>query len=417
MKRQEQNRSVTPWLAGIGCVVVALSFSGPAVADSGPVHQLSVARPIVLGVSGGSIEPLLDHALAYCYAGTLGSLVTNGTNQFILSNNHVLAKENDPDNALSPDGKKIIQPGLLDGTCTINGGDPADIVAYLSGYVPIAFGRGKNLPANDVDAAIAITNTNPDPEVKEVEPTGQIMDIGVLTNAELISPTPKLTQVQKSGRTTGRTYGVVTAVNAALKVSYTTGTAYFVNQIAITGLCGTSFSAAGDSGSLIVNLPKDTYRQAIGLLFAGGGSTTFANPMGKVLSELGGGPTPSGRQATAPIPGLVMVASGPATVDDVTGNASIPTCTGGGGGGRGGKPRVAASPGALAQAARVAEANRAALFAIEGVVGYGIGADDAGNPVIQVYLERARLPAGQTLPSRLGGIRVERVVTGKIKAY
>ena len=44
-----------------------------------------------------------------------------------------------------------------------------------------------------------------------------------------------------------------------------------------------------NSGSLIVTLPADGTgaAQPVGLLFAGGGADTFANPAGSVLSALG----------------------------------------------------------------------------------------------------------------------------------
>jgi len=86
----------------------AVGMAGPALADGGAAHQ-GYVRPLQLGVSGSSIEHVIDKAFAYCYAGTLGSLVTDGAARYILSNNHVLAKENDPDNALAPDGRQIIQ--------------------------------------------------------------------------------------------------------------------------------------------------------------------------------------------------------------------------------------------------------------------------------------------------------------------
>jgi len=42
------------------------------------------------GVSGGNVK---DITRLFCCSGTLGSLVTNGTTQYILSNNHVLARQ------------------------------------------------------------------------------------------------------------------------------------------------------------------------------------------------------------------------------------------------------------------------------------------------------------------------------------
>ena len=61
------------------------------------------------------------------------------------------------------------------------------------------------------------------------------------------------------------------------------GTGLFKDQIAITGP-GMPFSAGGDSGSLIWTW--DSSRRPVGLLFAGGGNTTFANKIGAVLNAL-----------------------------------------------------------------------------------------------------------------------------------
>src|SRR6185295_8878742 len=71
--------------------------------------------------------------------------------------------------------------------------------------------------------------------------------------------------VQKVGRTTAYTAGRITSVNTDVNVGYDRGTLTFKNQILITGLNAQPFSAAGDSGSLIVE--RSTAR-AIGLLFA-----------------------------------------------------------------------------------------------------------------------------------------------------
>ena len=75
-------------------------------------------------------------------------------------------------------------------------------------------------------------------------------------------------QVQKFGRTTGHTFGEVDMLNATVNVCYYSpcqkpgNVARFVNQIIITP--GT-FSAGGDSGSLIVNMSNNP----VALLFAG----------------------------------------------------------------------------------------------------------------------------------------------------
>ena len=87
-------------------------------------------------------------------------------------------------------------------------------------------------------------------------------------------------EVQKYGRN-GQTFGKVDSVNAMVRVYYSTRSAIFVEQILITP--GT-FSAGGDSGSLIVTLEGNN---PVGLLFAGSSSYTIANPIDDVLDAFG----------------------------------------------------------------------------------------------------------------------------------
>jgi len=91
--------------------------------------------------------------------------------------------------------------------------------------------------------------------------------------------------VMKYGRTTGFTHGQVYAIDATLNVRYDSGWARFVHQIVITP--GT-FSAGGDSGSLIVvdGVGEDT-QKPVGLLFAGSSSYTIASPIDDVLAYFG----------------------------------------------------------------------------------------------------------------------------------
>ena len=60
--------------------------------------------------------------------------------------------------------------------------------------------------------------------------------------------------------------------------------ARFVNQLVVFG---GSFSAGGDSGSLVVINGGQDNRNAVGLLFAGGANATILNPIGPVLSAFG----------------------------------------------------------------------------------------------------------------------------------
>ena len=263
------------------------------LADAGSDHQVDQTRPIELGTSGGNI---LDRSMLYCCSGTLGSLVQDALgNLYALSNNHVLARVN-----VATPGEEINQPGQIDQKC-----DQVGVVADLSDFVVIKFkkGRGGGGAANEVDAAIAQVRAD------QVRSDGSILDIGTVsanTVAAFVGQT-----VQKSGRTTGLTFGMVSAVDVTVDVGYSAEcggplnqTARFVNQIRI-GPGG--FSAGGDSGSLVVEEgavdSNDGRPRAVGLLFAGSSNSTLINPIDSVLtllgvSMVGGGPTepiPTGR--------------------------------------------------------------------------------------------------------------------------
>src|ERR1043165_9028669 len=122
---------------------------GLLLADSGKNHQV---RNPHLGVSGGNVN---NHSSAFCCSGTLGALVTDGTLQYILSNNHILA---DTDQAQP--GDDLSQPGLID-----NSSQPAIIVAD--------FTAAPTFGSANVDAAIALLRPG------LMDGTGYIEDIGV----------------------------------------------------------------------------------------------------------------------------------------------------------------------------------------------------------------------------------------------
>ena len=54
-------------------------------------------------------------------------------------------------------------------------------------------------------------------------------------------------------------------------------------------------------------------------------------------------------------------------------------------------------------------------MALPEVVGHGIGFDDAGQPVIELYLQTGR--RATSIPSDVEGVPVRTVVTGPIRAY
>lgn len=225
------------------------------VVATGELHALPYRgkyRPAPGGVSVGHYQ---------ITAGTLGCLARRGLALYILSNNHVLANCNK-----AKIGDPILQPGPYDGGVT-----PRDVIAKLSQFIPIRFGGA----VNQVDCAIAQTSP------KLVTPLNKCFG--------RLSPTPLSCRlnllVKKCGRTTQFTRGRITSCSASVRVSYgTAGIALFKNQIMVVSLTSSSFSAPGDSGSLIVT---DVGNRPVGLLFAGSSTHTIANQIGNVLSALG----------------------------------------------------------------------------------------------------------------------------------
>lgn len=221
-------------------------------------------RPVRPGTSIGFKFP--PPRAGFVMAGTFGAVVMKNGKQFILSNNHVLAG-----NGTVALGAPIFQPGLLDG-----GNAATDQIAALTQFIAI-----KGTGFNRVDCAIAEflattkVNSHPMPRV------------GALSSGNPIAAVVGM-QVEKTGRTSGYTRGAVFDVSADVNVGYEDKngnkfTASFDNQIIVTVPSGV-FSAAGDSGSLIVDRAS---KRATGLLFAGSTSHTIANPIDAVLAALG----------------------------------------------------------------------------------------------------------------------------------
>ena len=234
----------------------AAQKGAPALAAGIPPNRRKV-RPIVGGVS---IAPLNA-----AFVGTLGCFVKRrvaGVEQvFVLSNNHVLADVNS-----LPIGTVIVQPGPETAPTT-----PADGFASLSAFIPIRFPQDRfHIPTNRFDAAIAQVS-----DLGAIK-RGNILGIGNFAT-QIAAPQPGM-RVTKSGRTTGVTTGVVTAVNVNnVQVNYGTQSnpriASFNETVQIVGDDGRPFSAPGDSGSVILDRGS---KKPVALLFAGDGRATTA---------------------------------------------------------------------------------------------------------------------------------------------
>jgi hypothetical protein len=315
------------------------------------------------GVSGGNVN---DISRAFCCSGTLGSLVTAGGTQYILSNNHVLARQ---DQAAA--GEDVSQPGLID-----NGCQAATIVADYSKAVTL----GQN-----VDCAVATLRSG------QMDSTGFIEGVGVISST-VTNPSVGLA-VQKSGRTTGHTTGTIGSINTSVSVQYQIqcgkGRKYtlsYTNQVVINS---STFSAGGDSGSLIET--NASCAHPVALLFAGSSSSTIGNPIGEVLTKLGAQP------------GL----AGISFVGGCTG-AEIQN---------GGAQSFQLPQQALDRASRVLEQNRHDLMSGPAVLGVGLGArEDNSQPAVVVYVDKTSQATPQ-LPDQVDGVPVRVIMTDPFIAY
>lgn len=246
--------------------------------------------PVKLGTSGGNVtDSVTSGKTTTCCSGTLGALVVRNGTFFILSNNHVLDKS---DTGKAGDG--IGQPGLVDNNC--NAGTP---VATLSQSAALKPSSGTSGPApSNVDAAIAQIIS-----AATVDTIGAILDLGAQGASSIAAAPPSSTlaipatvfstneRVAKSGRSTGLTCSTLQSISTSVLVDYDVAcggakafTSTFSNQVIVNG---GSFSASGDSGSLIVT--ADTARP-VALLYAGNSTSSTGNPIAEVLAAFQSGP-------------------------------------------------------------------------------------------------------------------------------
>jgi hypothetical protein len=320
--------------------------------------------PIQLGTSGGSAK---DISAMYCCAGTLGSLVTRDGVQYILSNNHVLARSG---SAVA--GENIIQPGLVDSNCSATGDN---VVATFPGnIVPLG---------HNTDTALGQVISG------KVNTSGTILGVGAPCSSTA-TPTVGMA-VTKAGRTTGTTTGTIQAVNVSATVQYETqcnaGSTFnesYTNQVSVTP--GT-FSAGGDSGSLILSNTSSSNRHPVALLFAGSSSVTIGNPISAVVSAY---------QSGGHSFGFVGKSCSSLAAEDLL---------------------VGPSQADVEHARLIKEDHEKELFAQNGVIGVGVGrtSDDADNTeaaiIVYVKANGKSMPRGLNLPKELDGMKVRVIAT------
>lgn len=237
----------------------------PPSGASGPWYRTR-QRPLLIGASVGHVDVT---------AGTIGGFVSRGRGKqvFALSNNHVLANEDQ-----GKDGDTIVQPGRLDG-----GRAPRDQMGALGPWI-----RFRTSGVNYVDCALARLADETAYDGSTLR--GLVGGADVRLSGVVPKEPDEGATVYKVGRTTGATVGRISAFSLDhVVIAYDVGNIRFDDQIEIESAGSQMFSDGGDSGSLIV----DEDYAAVGLLFAGselGGSNylglTYANPIHRVLKDL-----------------------------------------------------------------------------------------------------------------------------------
>ncbi|HZS28244.1 MAG TPA: hypothetical protein VFB76_13525 [Candidatus Angelobacter sp.] len=264
-----------------GFTVTATSQASPSASANAsltvvyPNNTAGVqSLPLQLGVTGGNSQDFTANA---CCIGTLGSLWNFNGAQYILSNSHILARSGQ-----GIAGEAINQPGAA--ACFSSPNAVANL-SFQSALQPTPTSNG--IAESNVDAALALIVPG------AVDPSGAILNLGVPGTTSIASAPPSATlelpslkmSVAKTGRTTGLTCSTLAAINTSITIDYpsfcggpTLFTSIFVSQLAFSG--GSSFSAPGDAGSLIVDTAN---ARAIGLLVGGNGDFTIAHPIGAVI--------------------------------------------------------------------------------------------------------------------------------------
>ncbi|MGH9586764.1 MAG: hypothetical protein ACRD3F_07400 [Acidobacteriaceae bacterium] len=378
--------------------------------NSAPIANQSAQNgAISLGSSGGNdndYDTYQDASgesyVADCCGGTLGALVEDSKHdQYILSNNHVLAESDQ-----GRPGDAIDQPGMIDDGCVplSHAGSTLRPVGTLKYLVPLASSQ------TNVDAALASVIPG------AVNPDGSILQLASPTHSEnsseMLGAAPPMAgtgealsasnlndlKLVKSGRTTGLTCSTVAALDLSVKVDYFKDcaetqpyyTKVFTGQIAIAG---DRFSDSGDSGALVLDASN---AEPVGLFFAGGTDgkghgLSIANPIGDVLRELG---TETGSAMS------IVGSSSPHNIACVRYDS---------------RPPVVATP-LSAQAAALGEhvAQTAGALLVnpeKGIlaVSNGSSLDHPGDPALVVYVDNAH--AGASVPPTVQGVRTQVIRT------
>ncbi|AEB76103.1 trypsin-like peptidase domain-containing protein [Clostridium botulinum] len=185
-------------------------------------------------------------------AGTMGCLVGDSNNDYILTCNHVIAGN-------SPESKNndVLQPATQYG-----GKIHRDTIANVYAFDKVIYNENNNF----TDSAIA--KTDREKSSIDIALIGSILGVNTPGMGE---------NVKKVGATTELTSGIVRGRYATIAIKFLGKDAIFKNQIITSKM-----SDAGDSGGILLNKK----REAIGLLMADTDTISIYNSIHAVLSRL-----------------------------------------------------------------------------------------------------------------------------------
>src|SRR5271156_1262336 len=359
--------------------------------------------PVPLGTSGGSANAICGSGAAeFCFGGTLGSLLTNGTNFFVLSNNHVLGLSDG-----GAVGQEVTQPGVIETNCSLTGTINVATVATIINL------QTQPIPAFPVDVTTAQIITTPSPQV---DTAGSILELGVVTNS-VPQPAPPAAGsgmaatvgqlLAKSGRTTGLTCSTVDSLDTSLiEVGYSIGCApttsfnvIYSDEVVVGNMSnGQNFIGDGDSGSLAVDAAT---AKPVALMFAGSDTDAVGNPVGDVLNAL-------------------KSANGGATFTFVGGAAhTVPGCQLPGLSSVKVTPQSAATLAASAtqRAQTAATSNGTQILNTPGVSAYGQGGslDAPQEPAVMIFVAPGASHDG--IPATIDGVRTRLIESNSPTAH
>jgi hypothetical protein len=229
---------------------------------TGAFHPFSLTgtyRPAPIGVSVGNANE--------CLPGTIGCVLDIGTKKYLLSANHVFARQNQ-----ATIGEDIVQPSRPDADASCAPPPTTLVIAHLSDFQAVVY---DGHTPNTMDAAIAeVVDPN---NVSCATPAA----FYGFPSATIAAPSDRL-PIMKVGRTTELTRGAIKAIHVRVRIVFPSGKAEFVEQM----LTSRAFGDFGDSGSLVVT--DDGTNRPVGIVIGGtNNGTAIVTPVGPILTRFG----------------------------------------------------------------------------------------------------------------------------------